>query len=163
MADFDAQYLCLCPDVETASSSISTGGGIPKASIEDESLGVDIWLDLSAASGPDRVVTPKGDWLLARGREAYRQSLLRRFITAPGDWKTKPGYGAGLLEFVKAKNTPSNRDLIATRIRAQALSDSRTKVVESINVTMSDGMLKFAVVIVPKFDGAPVTVEGQVS
>jgi len=112
--------------------------------------GRDIWLDVAAANGPDRVVTASGDWLLAEGVEAYRQNLIRAFITAPGDWATKPTWGAGARLYVKRQNTRANRDELVERLRAQAMRDRRTESVESIDVSWSNGTLRVHVVVIAR-------------
>lgn len=142
------------------------------ATSEDSVGGVlyrrDIWLDLSAATGPDTAVNNNGDWVLVDGREGLRQALLRRFLTNPGEWATNPGYGAGARLFVKAKNTRTNRDDLASRLRSQALAEARVESVSEINVVPMDGVdgLRIRVVVVPKGAakrGAPLTVAFEVN
>lgn len=124
--------------------------------------GTDIWLDLAGRSGPDYVVTAGGDWKLAKGIAALRQSLLRRFMTDPGEWKTKgDDYGAGGRSFVKSRDTLAARQAFANRIRAQALKDTRVAQVNKIEIERFDGGARFKVVVVPKGDlsrSGPITV-----
>lgn len=126
--------------------------------------GDDIWLDMSAENGPDRAVTAAGDWLLATGQVALRQSLLRRFLTAPGEWAMKPDYGAGARLYVKAKNTKSTRDELSHQLREQALKDDRVRSVETVVVDLSASTVKFTVRIMPRGElaiGGPLTISGE--
>lgn len=158
MADLDANFApfpyaefdpnaCICGTGEEVPAAVVTGP-IP-GPVEEEDQ-IDIWLDVSAAVGPDYVVTPAGDWLTVSGHEALRQSLLRRFITNPGEWQTKPQFGAGGRAFVKAKNTKAARDAFAQRLREQALIDTRVEKVLDVKVEQFAGGSKFSVVVTPK-------------
>lgn len=139
----------VCDCEEVAAVSTVNAGPIP-APLEDGEKR-DIYFDVSAATGPDYSVTPAGDWLPVSGDEALRQSLLRRFITNPGEWLTKPDYGAGGRAFLKAKGTKSERDAFAQRLRAQALKDDRVEKVGEVAVErFADGGTKFRVQIEPK-------------
>lgn len=121
---------------EVPSSEIATQGA--------RFFGVDIWLDVAA---PDvtlgqaaYVTTAAGDWAVARGREALRQSLNRRIITNPGEWATKPEYGVGARQFVKRLNTPGVRAELEARIREQFLRDVRVQSVDLVTLTeLADG------------------------
>jgi phage baseplate assembly protein W len=128
-------------------------------------LGCDIWFDLSSSQGPDTIVTPAGDWKLVSGRECYRQSLIRRFITKPGEWRTKPSYGGGLSGMVRKKLTTTVRDGAINAIRAQALQDGRTGTVDLVEIarlTDATGATKpgwrVHVVVTPKVDPVPLDV-----
>lgn len=117
--------------------------------------GRDIWLDVSTAGEHQAryVTTAAGDWAIAEGREALRQSLLRRYITNPGEWKTKPGYGAGARQYVKANNTATTRADLESRLRAQSMQDPRVASVEMVTITpLNDGSpgIKIAVLITPR-------------
>src|SRR4051812_16319850 len=85
--------------------------GLPEATRADEQaqmFGEDIWFDVASATPdiePDYVITASGDYALATGREALRQSLLRRLITDPDEWPTLDDYGCGALSYLKGKNT----------------------------------------------------------
>lgn len=119
--------------------------------------GVDIHLDVAA---PDvtlgqahYVTTASGDWAIARGREALRQSLTRRLISNPGDWATKPNYGVGARQYVKAKNTSSKRAELESRIREQFMLDPRVHSVDIVTVTpLDDGApgVKISIQVTPK-------------
>lgn len=119
---------CVC----AADAVVTTGIASPvPAPLEDVDK-LDIYFDIAAAHGPDYSVTPAGDWLPVSGELAYKQSIYRRLITNPGDWATKPEYGAGGAAFLKSKDTKANRDAFAGRIRTQALMDPRTEKVGDI-------------------------------
>lgn len=119
--------------------------------------GVDIWLDIAA---PDvtlgqahYVTTAAGDWAVARGREALRQSLMRRIVTNPGDWQTKPDYGVGARQYVKAKNTSTKRAELESRIRSQFARDVRVHSVDIVTIAeLDDGSpgVKISVTVTPR-------------
>lgn len=103
--------------------------------------GEDIWFDVTQGSVANYVVTAAGDWLSVSGIPALEQSLLRRTITNPGEWKTKPTYGVGARLYVKAKDTPATRAELAGRIRSQYLQDKRVESVDEIAIEkFSDGI-----------------------
>ncbi|HUS27619.1 MAG TPA: hypothetical protein VMZ53_03900 [Kofleriaceae bacterium] len=119
--------------------------------------GADIWLNVAAPDvqlGQARyVTTAAGDWVLVRGREALRQSLMRRLITNPGDWQTKPDYGVGARQYVKAKNTRTVRAELESRIRAQFSRDVRVHSVDLVTLTRLDGDkpgIKISVTVTPR-------------
>lgn len=119
--------------------------------------GADIWLNVAAPDvqlGQARyVTTAAGDWALARGREALRQSLSRRLITNPGEWQTKPDYGVGARQYVKAKNTSSARAELESRIRSQFARDPRVHSVDLVTVNrLDDGSpgVKISVKVTPR-------------
>lgn len=133
---------------------------VPASEVESQSarfFGVDIWLDVAA---PDLVfgqasyvTTPAGDWQVARGREALRQSLNRRIITNPGEWATKPEYGVGARQFVKRKNTAGARAELEQRIRAQFAQDVRVQSVDLVTIAqLDDGSagVKISVHVTPR-------------
>lgn len=134
--------------------------GIPaseSAAQDDRFYGTDIFLDVSApdvALGQaNYVTTAAGDWAVATGREALRQSLIRRMLTNPGEWQTKPGYGCGLRQYVKAKNTRTNRAEIESRIRQQFAIDRRVHSVDLVTVDrLDDGSpgVKITVIVTPR-------------
>lgn len=95
--------------------------------------GEDIWFDVSDGARANTIVTPAGDWQSVSGNEALRQSLRRRTITKPGEWKTKPNYGVGATEYVKQKDTPAMRAELAGRIRSQYMLDQRVESVDEIS------------------------------
>lgn len=119
--------------------------------------GEDIWYDIAAPDvtlgEADYVVTAAGDLEVVTGREALRQSLLRRYVTNPGEWPTLPEYGAGVRMYVKAKNTPAVRAELESALRAQTMRDPRVQSVTSAVVEQlddgSDG-IKVSVIVVPK-------------
>lgn len=96
--------------------------------------GEDIWFDVAAGAGANYVVTAAGDWQSASGMTALRQSLLRRTITNPTEFRTKPNYGVGARQYVKAKDTPSTRSELSARIRSQYLDDARVESVDQITI-----------------------------
>jgi hypothetical protein len=116
----------------------------------DTLWGLDIWFDVNN-DRPDYVTTPAGDWLTVDGREALRQSLIRRFLTSPTEYAVIPDYGAGVRDFVKARDTRARRDELVDRIRAQALRDVRVEGVQQVTITdLTGGGIKIFVLVVPR-------------
>jgi hypothetical protein len=112
--------------------------------------GRDIWFDVSADT-PNYIVTPSGDWKIVEAREALRQSLLRRLITAPDEWPTLEDFGVGARRYVKARNIQSVRDEIVGRIRGQFLRDDRVEQVNKIVVSQlaENAGLHYAITVTP--------------
>lgn len=134
--------------------------GVTGTSSSDEAqqrakfFGEDIWYDVSHpdpnTGTPDYVPNAAGDWTLVTELEALRQSLLRRTITNPGEWKTKPNYGVGARQYIKAKNTAANRAELEARIRSQYLQDPRVESIDSVTITQPfDDGLSIVVVVIP--------------
>lgn len=133
--------------------------GSATPTVDAQFFGEDIFFDVSRAFpntldalDADYVVDSAGDWTAVSGLEALRQSLLRRLITAPGDWATKPDYGCGARLYVKAKNTESVRAELASRIKAQFARDSRVHSVDLVVVDqLDDGSagVKIRVLVTP--------------
>lgn len=114
--------------------------------------GRDIWLDITGGNRADTITNHAGDLTIVEGAEALRQAVIRRIITAPGDWALLPNYGAGGRLYIKAKNTQANRDELAERIRAQLLQEQRIERVGQIiveNLEDTPG-IKISVQFVPK-------------
>lgn len=116
----------------------------------DKLFGRDIWFDVSDPGGANYIVTPSGDWKLAEGLVALKQSLIRRTITDPDEWPTLTDYGVGARQFVKSRNTRTNRDRLSERIRAQYLKDRRVESVESVLVGIEPTLVRIATVVMPK-------------
>lgn len=136
------------PPAGTAGGSAGPGDEV------DRFFGRDLWFDISAANGPNLVPNRRGDWLIVSGVEALRQSLIRRFITNPGEWATRPDYGAGARRFIKKRNDAAARAQLAERLRSQALRDPRVASVEAVIVEPgAAGVLRIMVRVNAK--GAP--------
>lgn len=141
--------------------SPSTGySGVPAAEQASQDalfFGEDVWYDIAAPDvtlgEANYVTTAGGDLATVTGREALRQSLMRRYVTNPGEWPTLPEYGAGAQQYVKGKNTPAVRSELESVIKAQTLRDPRVQSVTTAIVEQlddgSDG-IKISVVVVPK-------------
>lgn len=97
----------------------------PKLSEQNALYGRDV------AFNGDFTATPSQDWKTIEGPEALRQSIYRRLLTLPGEYRPYPDYGAGVRAWVKRTNSKSSRDQLEARIRGQLLQDPRiTKVLE---------------------------------
>lgn len=103
-------------------------------------FGEDVWFDVTKGAFADYVVSPAGDYQAITGVEALRQSLIRRIITNPGEWKTLPNFGVGARQYVKAKNTQAVRDELAQRVKAQCSADPRVEKVSQVIIEqLSEG------------------------
>lgn len=133
---------------------------VPSSEIDDQEsrfYGEDIYFDIARPDvelgQADYTITASGDWAPVSGREALRQSLLRRLLTSPGEWQTKPEYGVGARQYVKAKNTASKRAELESRIRAQFLRDPRVQSVDLASVSrLEDGSpgIRITVIVTPR-------------
>lgn len=112
----------------TYSLASSVAASIPEP-IDQRSrfFGRDIWF-----KNGDYFVTPSGDWLIAEGREALKQAVMRRLLTSPGEWATLPDYGVGVRDYIKAKNTPGARADLVNRIQSQLLKEPRVARVREV-------------------------------
>ena len=118
--------------------------------------GRDLWLNVRV-EGADLETTPAGDFALVDGDECLRQALIRRIITAPGEYAVLPGYGAGARLYVKERNTRAKRDELVERIRAQAAQEPRVERVAEVSVEQTaDGKgLKINLRVVPRGRARP--------
>jgi phage baseplate assembly protein W len=134
--------------------------GLPSSENREQQnrfYGDDIYFDIAAPDvelgQADYVVDATGDWQTVNGPEALRQSLTRRLITNPGEWQTKPEYGCGARQYVKAKNTPTERAELEARIRSNFLRDPRVERVDTVTITpLDDGSagVKIEVYVTPR-------------
>ncbi len=118
------------------------------------------------AGQPDYAITNAGDWASVSGREAVQQSLMRRFLTKPGDYVVNPTYGAGLLAAVKSRMRQTDLDAIARRLRQQALMDERVRAVSAVTVSALGGTangLKYSITVDLVADGRPMTFGSEVT
>lgn len=123
------------------------------ATTVDRLLGRDIWYDVTKGIDADYEVTAAGDWAIVEGRAALRQSIIRRIITNPGEWATKPDYGVGARLFVKGKNTRAARQALEERIRGQLAQEARVESVDDVVIDTlpgSDAGIRITVVVLPK-------------
>lgn len=104
-------------------------------------FGVDIWLAVSDGVHADRIVTAARDWRLVDGEDCVRQSLLRRLMTSPGEWKTKPNYGVGARAYVKRPATARTTNELAERIVSQFRADKRVEQVSAVTADWTPGGL----------------------
>jgi hypothetical protein len=121
----------------------------------DRLWGRDIWLDVRSTG--DAVSSAAGDLAMASGQDALEQSLIRRFITDPGDYAVLGEYGAGARSFVKERKNRAKRDELAERLRSQALRDDRVdKVAQVLVEQTTDGNgLRIFVGVVPRGAAQP--------
>ena len=122
-----------------------------RATQRDKLWGRDLWLDVRVA-GADVVTTARGDLALTEGEEALIQALIRRIITAPGEWATLPNYGAGARLYVKARKNRATIDELVERIRSQCAAEPRVERVQAVSVESTDdgAGLKINVLVIPR-------------
>lgn len=127
---------------------------VQRPSQQDRLFGRDLWFDVTA-TGANVEVSGAGDWVVVTGREALRQSIIRRLITDPGEFATLTDYGAGMRLFVKSRDTPAIRQEIEERIRGQLARDRRVAEVSQVVTERTDtGALQIFVQVLPVGAGA---------
>ena len=140
---------------------------IPTGEFSMSKLGDDIWLDqVSEVGAAEMAVTGSGDWAAVSDRLAVQQSLIRRFLTKPGDYFVDPGYGAGLLAAVKKRMRSSDLDTLAARIRQQALAEPRVRAVTNVTVSALTGNvngIRYSITVDLVADGKPMTFGQEVT
>ena len=154
-------------EIEAAALTLGFGDTDPAPAQLGPVGGDDIWLDQVTETGdPEYAMTNNGDWASVSGRDAVQQSLMRRFLTKPGDYLVDPSYGAGLLAAVKSRMRQTDLDAIARRIRQQALADRRVRAVSAVTVSALAGTangLKYSITVDLVADGRPLTVSDEVT
>lgn len=83
------------------------------------------------------VVTSSGDWQAVDGEENLRRGILRRLLTAPGTYRSKPNYGVGVDTYVKKPYTRAVQDELTSRIKSQVAQDRRVDKVLEATVTQA--------------------------
>lgn len=126
------QLAATLPNVSLVAILHATPGVVVPAPAEN--VGEDIFLDIVADE--DRPMTISGDWRLVAGDEALKQSLIRRLVTPPGEWRTLPGFGVGVGLYLGSPMTRAVRDELANRIRDQFLRDDRVVRVLAVDVEL---------------------------
>jgi len=106
-----------------------TVAAIEGMSAEADILGTDIYFD------GDVAVTPAGDYRLVSERENLRRAILRRFLTRPGEYRMRPTYGVGVLDFIKKPATSSRIAELKTRIIQNLEQEQRIDRVVSVEVS----------------------------
>lgn len=133
------------------SSVASSGTSIDQSEIDGLQLyGADVHYDVTEGNQADTELTKAGDYREVDGVAAYRESIIRRMITDPGEWVRLPNYGAGLKRMVKERATSDRIASMRERCRAQALADDRTESVQDVVVTAIDDGVKLLLVVTPK-------------
>jgi phage baseplate assembly protein W len=94
----------------------------------------------------DFLASRDGDWTVVEGTEAMRQALYHRLITSPGEFKMRPDYGVGVLDFVKEA---SMVEQLKTRIRTNLLQDRRIQDV-AVSVQQLENALRLNVIVTTK-------------
>lgn len=89
----------------------------------------------------DYDVTAAGDYVLLEGEDAVRQAIYRRLMTRPGEYKVRPEYGVGMMDFVKRRRLASTLDELRQRVVDQLSLDPRiSEVVDIVASTITDGI-----------------------
>lgn len=84
----------------------------------------------------DRRVDAGGDYVTVDGIENLRQSLIRRILVRPGEYRLRPDYGAGLLSYVRKPFTTTIKAEITQRIKSQVARDRRIEKVVDVDVSV---------------------------
>jgi len=95
----------------------------------------------------DYQLTSAGDYVLLSGLEALRQAIYRRLLTRPGEYKLRPEYGVGVLDFVKKRRVQSTLDVLEQRIVDQLSFEQRIEEVVAVVVDRITDGLQVKVVI----------------
>jgi hypothetical protein len=77
--------------------------------------------DLQHTFGADLTVSATGDLALSDGTQLGQERVLRRLLTAPGNYIWQLAYGAGLPGFI---GTPAQSDRISAVAKAQMYRES---------------------------------------
>ena len=127
--------------------------------------GTDIWFDVLAADGEaNTMVTTGGDWQLVTGPTAVVQSLTRRYLTSPGEWKTLPNYGAGLRAACRKRGGQADLATLTAAIKQQSMLDDRVQSVGDVGLTwLGPNALQFTITVVLKSDSQALTFGGVVT
>ncbi len=91
----------------------------------------------------DLQITAGGDYARVGGLENLKAAIYRRLITRPGEFRFRPGYGAGVQQFVKKQATQANLDALRQRIVDQLSQDRR---IQEVDVTVESGTHNGAVI-----------------
>lgn len=95
----------------------------------------------------DYAVTAAGDYVLVEGLAALRAAVYRRLLTRPGEFKARPEYGVGIMDFVKRKNVPGTIAELRQKVTDQLSLDPRISEVRDIVVEAFPDGIKLGVVI----------------
>lgn len=79
-----------------------------------------------------------GDVPTVEGLENYRQALINRWITTPGEYAARPSYGAGVRTFQNLPMTVDNQIKLAKLLEEQTLLDPRTEKVLGVTIYIDD-------------------------
>lgn len=82
----------------------------------------------------DYVTLPNGRLATVEGPECLRQAMQRRLATAPGEYATRPDYGAGLRAEVKRPGNRASYERMRARVREQFRQDDRVRDVPTVSV-----------------------------
>lgn len=98
-------------------------------------LGKDLYFD------GDYAVNRAGDYVVVTGLTAMRQAIYTRLITRPGEYRTRPDYGVGVLSYVKKRLISTELELLEGRIIDQLSLDDRIEQVREVKVERLTGTL----------------------
>lgn len=95
-----------------------------------EAYGPDL---LAGASG--LVVGPHGDWCIATGIAAVRQSIEREAVANPGELASVPAWGMGLRAAVLDRRTRANAEALKARVAERLRANPRVTRTRSVAIT----------------------------
>lgn len=113
------------------------------AGLEEQAslLGKDIFFN------GDYEVSSSGDYATVSGLSAIRQSVLNRLMVNPGEFKTRPSYGAGVRLFVKKPKTTTNINTLKANIRTQLSREERIEEVLAVEIATGESTITISIAI----------------
>lgn len=103
----------IAPQQPSATDAVVSGDGRARSGRDVLFVDNDIPLDA------------RGDFKTVDGEAALRQAILIMLITSPGEYKLRPNFGIGALQFVKKAASKTIRDELRRRIFDGLSRDSR--------------------------------------
>lgn len=100
--------------------------------------------------GNDLSVSPSGDLLAVKQTTRSRQRVLRRLLTAPGEYLAHTDYGAGLPEHVgETLNTPELTGLVRAQMRLEASVDQNASPKVNVAPILNGATLSISYTVAP--------------
>lgn len=125
----------------TGTISAGTNKSTAAKALQESILGRDIQFE------NDYSVDNKGDYTLLVGLPALRQAILARLMVNPGEFKTRPSYGAGVRQFVKKPKTTTNLSRLRERIETQLSRESRIEEIIEVALESNESTITVGVAV----------------
>jgi len=108
-------------------------------------------------NGDDFVISAQQDYATVEGVNNLRAALYRRLTVRPGEYRFKPGYGAGLGTYAKKKMTRSIQNEMDTRVREQVAQERRVEEVLELSFERDETVPMITIFLKVKAFGRAVT------